>query len=106
MIDLKDQVAVVTGGARGLGAEIVRELAAQGADVAFTYLQNSSAAADLVAEVKDVGRKSFSIQADASDFSRAKEVIAGVVDHLGRLDILVCNAGIARSAPICNMNET
>lgn len=105
MIDLKDQVALVTAGARGLGAEIVRELAAHGANVAFTYLQNSSAAADLVAEVEDVGRKSFSIQADASDFSRAKDVVTRVVDDLGRLDILVCNAGIARSAAIWNMDE-
>src|SRR5437870_5129822 len=100
MIDLKDQVALVTAGSRGLGAEIVRQLAAHGADVAFTYLQNSSAAADLVAEVEDIGRKSLSIQADASDFTRATEVVAGVIDQLGRLDILVCNAGIARSSAI------
>jgi len=105
MIDLKNQVALVTAGARGLGAEVVRELAAHEADVAFTYLQNSSAAADLVSEVENLGRKSFSIQADASDFSRAKEVVSEVVDNFGRLDILVCNAGIARSAAIWNMNE-
>lgn len=105
MIDLQDQVALVTAGARGLGAEVVRELAAHGAAVAFTYLQNSSAAADLVLEVENAGRKSFSIQADASDFSRAKEVVTEVVEHLGRLDILVCNAGIARGAAIWNMDE-
>jgi len=105
MIDLKNQVALVTAGARGLGAEVVRELAAHEADVAFTYLQNSSAAADLVSEVENLGRKSFSIQADASDFSRAKEVVSEVVDNFGRLDILVCNAGIARSAAIWNMDE-
>ncbi len=105
MIDLKNQVALVTAGARGLGAEVVRELAAHEADVAFTYLQNSSAAADLVSEVENLGRKSISIQADASDFSRAKEVVSEVVDNFGRLDILVCNAGIARSAAIWNMDE-
>lgn len=105
MIDLKNQVALVTAGARGLGAEIVRELAAQGADVAFTYLQNSSAAKDLVGVVENIGRKGFPIQADAGDFSRAREVITEVVDRLGRLDILVCNAGIARSAAIWNMVE-
>src|SRR2546421_5135577 len=105
MIDLKDHVALVTAGSRGLGAEIVRQLAAQGADVAFTYLQNSPAAVDLVSEVAGIGRKSLSIQADASDFSRAKEVVAEVVNRLGRLDILVCNAGIARGSAISNMSE-
>jgi len=105
MIDLKDQVALVTAGSRGLGAEIVRQLAAQGADVAFTYLQNSAAAADLVAEVADTGRRGLSVQADASDFTRAKEVVTEAIDLLGRLDILVCNAGVARSSAIWNMNE-
>jgi 3-oxoacyl-[acyl-carrier protein] reductase len=105
MMALKDQVAIVTAGARGLGAEIVRELATQGADVAFTYLQDANAAAALVLEIENIGRKGLAIQADAGDFSKAEEVTTQVLDLLGRLDILVCNAGIARGAAIWNMDE-
>src|SRR2546430_2725985 len=105
MISLTDRVALVTAGSRGLGAEVVRQLAGQGADVAFTYLQDSSAADSLVAEIEGSGRKALAIRADASDFVKAKETVNTVIRNLGRLDILVCNAGIARSAPIWNMSE-
>jgi len=105
MISLKDCVTLVTAGSRGLGAEIVRQLAAQGSDVAFTYLQDSAAAGELVAELKGSGRRGVAIQADAADFSKAQEAVSRVVSELGRIDVLVCSAGIARSAQIWQMDE-
>ena len=105
MTNLKNRVALVTAGSRGLGAEIVRQLATAGADVAFTYLQNSSAANDLTTEVENLGQKSFAIQADAGEFAKAHEVVAKVIERLGRLDILVCNAGVSGSSAIWNIGE-
>src|SRR5438128_12358579 len=104
MISLNNRVALVTAGSRGLGAEVVRQLAVQGTDVAFTYLQDSSAADNLIAEIEGLGRKALAIQADAGDFAKAKETVNTVVSDLGRIDILVCNAGIARSALIWTIN--
>ena len=104
-MNLKRKVALVTAGSRGLGAEIVRELARHGADVAFTYVSDSGAAEALAAEITRAGRKAFAIQADAADFGRAAEVVTAVREELGGLHILVCNAGVARSAPIHRMTE-
>jgi 3-oxoacyl-[acyl-carrier protein] reductase len=105
MTSLKNRVALVTAGSRGLGAEIVRQLADNGADVAFTYLQDSAAADNLVKELAGRGRKAVAIQADAADFARAKEAIDRTIGDLGRIDILVCSAGIARSSPIWKVSE-
>ncbi|MHC4308524.1 MAG: SDR family NAD(P)-dependent oxidoreductase [Planctomycetota bacterium] len=97
--------ALVTAGSRGLGAEIVRQLARCGAHVAFTYLRDSVAADRLTEEVAQAGARCLALQADASDFLTAEKVIAETTEKLGSLDILVCNAGIARSKPIWKMNE-
>jgi len=105
MIDLNGRVALVTGGSRGLGAEIVRELAGQGADVAFTYLQDTAAAEALVGEVQTLGRRSLTVQADASDFQKAQQVVTEVTGELGGIHILVCNAGFSRGVALWKMTE-
>lgn len=105
MNELIDRVALVTAGSRGLGAEIVRQLARQGADVAFTYLQDSASAESLVAEVEALGCRCLAMQADVGDFERAQQAVAEVVRTLGQIHILVCNAGVARGAPIYSMAE-
>jgi 3-oxoacyl-[acyl-carrier protein] reductase len=102
---LTGRIALVTAGGRGLGAEIVRELAARGADVAFTYRRDEQAAAALCAELGRLGRRAVGFAADASDFARAGEVVAATRAQLGGLDILVCNAGVARGVPIVRMSE-
>jgi 3-oxoacyl-[acyl-carrier protein] reductase len=100
------RVALVTGAARGLGAEIVRDLARQGADVAFTYVKDSAAAKSLVRELEVMGRGAVPFAADVKDFDVAGEVVERTIDQLGRLDALICNAGIARSAPVHRMSES
>lgn len=105
MVDLTSRRALVTAGARGLGAEIVRQLAECGADVAFTYLKDGDAAAKLEKQVGKSGRRVVGFQADAADFQAAHRVVAGVREQLGGLEILVCNAGIARSVALLNMAE-
>lgn len=105
MTELKGRIALVTGGSRGLGREIALHLARAGADVAFTFLEDATAAEGTKNELQAIGRRTEAFQANASDFSRAHEIVEEIADKLGGLDILVCNAGIARAAGIWRMTE-
>jgi 3-oxoacyl-[acyl-carrier protein] reductase len=93
---LKDQVALVTGGSRGIGRGIVLALAREGAKVAFVFHSNQAAATELEQEVAKSGGVAKGIQADVSDPAAAERVVAGVLAEHGRLDILVNNAGVIR----------
>jgi 3-oxoacyl-[acyl-carrier protein] reductase len=106
MTDLKGRIALTTAGSRGLGAEIVRALAEQGADVAFTYLQDTAAAEALISETQRQGHRCLALQADARDFQKAQEVVEEVREKLGGIHILVCNAGYARGGALWTMTET
>lgn len=105
MINLQGLVIIVIGGSRGLGAAIVRVLARQGADVAFTYAENKAAARRLVEEIEGTGRRCFAIQADARNFDAAHRVVIQVREKLGGLHALVSNAGASRSAAVWKMTE-
>lgn len=98
------KVALVTGGSRGIGAKLVRELMQAGYSTAFTYVRNQSAAESLVAEVHSAEQKSIAFQADVKDFSRAHEVVAEVEKTLGPINLLVNNAGIRCDKPLHNMS--
>jgi 3-oxoacyl-[acyl-carrier protein] reductase len=87
--------ALVTGGSRGIGAEIVRRLAADGAAVAFTYGASAVEAEKLVAEVGEAGGTAVAIQADSADPEQVTRSVDETVAQLGGLDILVNNAGVA-----------
>jgi 3-oxoacyl-[acyl-carrier protein] reductase len=87
--------ALVTGGSRGIGAEVVRRLAADGAAVAFTYGASATEAEKLAAEVAGSGGTAVAIQADSGDPEQVATAIDETVAQLGGLDILVNNAGVA-----------
>ncbi|MDT5059258.1 MAG: 3-oxoacyl-[acyl-carrier protein] reductase, partial [Mycobacterium sp.] len=87
--------ALVTGGSRGIGAEIVRRLAADGAAVAFTYGSSAAEAETLVAEVAANSGTAVAIQADSADALQVAKSVDDTVSKLGGLDILVNNAGVA-----------
>lgn len=95
MTNLQGRRALVTGASRGIGAEIVRRLAAEGASVAFTYGRSATEAEKLVAEVTGGGGKALAIQADSADPEQVAKSVDAAVAQLGGLDILVNNAGVA-----------
>jgi 3-oxoacyl-[acyl-carrier protein] reductase len=90
---LEGRVAVVTGGSRGIGAAIAKRLAADGASVAVTYSKGADAAASVVKTIERAGGKAIAIQADAADADAVRNAIERAVMTLGRLDVLVNNAG-------------
>jgi 3-oxoacyl-[acyl-carrier protein] reductase len=102
---LHDKVAFVTGGSRGIGRAIALDLAAEGADVAFTFHQNEAKANEVVSAISGMGQRALAIQADVTDFARAQQVVDQVITAWNRLDILVNNAGIHQNEPIWSMNE-
>lgn len=100
-----NKVAIVTGGTRGIGRSIVLALCREGADCAFTYTKNPTAAESLVKEVQSIGRRAVPFQLDVRDFEGAKTFIEEVKKEFGRIDILVNNAGITRDKSLMMMNK-
>ena len=96
---LEGKVALVTGGAQGIGRGVVRCLAEEGADVAVVDIaaDHATEAAD---EVKGMGRQALAVVADATEADEVERAVATVVDHFGRIDILVNNVGGSRRAPV------
>jgi 3-oxoacyl-[acyl-carrier protein] reductase len=100
---LNGKRALVTGGSRGIGAAIVKRLAAEGANVALTYSSSPYRAAAIVKEAQALGVKSLAIQADSADAGAVVVAVERTVAEFGGIDILVNNAGIATIAPIAEL---
>ena len=105
MATLEGKKALVTGGSRGIGRAIALELARQGADVAVNYARNTEAATQVVAEIETLGRSAVALPADVGDFDQAAALVEAAIEALGRLDVLVNNAGITRDTLLLRMQE-
>ncbi|SFT91854.1 3-oxoacyl-ACP reductase family protein [Mesorhizobium sp. YR577] len=99
-VELRGKVALVTGGSRGIGAAIARQLARAGADVALTYVRSAEKAEAVVKEIEALGRLGLAIQADNTDAQAVEASVATTIAQLGRLDILVNSAGIWHAGPL------
>lgn len=105
MSEFEGRAAIVTGGSRGIGRAIVKELAARGAAVAFTFSKNQEMADALVAEIQNTGGRARAFQGDVSDAKSAEEMVRAVKSEFGSVDYLVNNAGITRDKLIMMMSE-
>jgi 3-oxoacyl-[acyl-carrier protein] reductase len=102
---LTGKTALITGASRGIGRAIALLYAQNGCNIAFTYRSNQNEANSLVEEISNLGAKAICIQSDAADFDTAHKVVEQVVESMGCIDILVCNAGITRDTLLMRMNE-
>lgn len=102
---LKNKIAIVTGGSRGIGKAIALELAKNGAQIAVLYGGNQAMAEIAVEEIKAIGQKAVAYKCDVVNFQECKTVIAKVVEDFGTIDIVVNNAGITKDGLLLMMKE-
>jgi len=102
VFDFTDKVALVTGSSRGIGREIARMLAVSGAKVAIHYVHNQRAANETLSLIG--GAPHLLLQADITDADAVQALVTSTVQHFGRLDILINNAGIFEAHPIADVS--
>lgn len=104
-MSLERKSAIVTGGSLGIGRAITLALAGKGANVAFNYLRHEEEAKALVSRIEGMGRRGLAVKADVKSLESTQAFVERVLKEFGRLDILVCNAGINRDNVIWKMSE-
>ncbi len=102
---LKGKIALITGASRGIGAEIARSLAAEGALAILNYNGSKDRAQKVAEEIRAAGGAAEICQCDVSDFEACGEMISMIVKEHGRIDILVNNAGITKDGLLMKMTE-
>lgn len=107
-MSLQGKRVLLTGGSHGIGEAIVRHLARAGAEVVFTYRSREDLAQSIVRDERAGGGTVHAVRADATDFTRAREVVRDVIELLGGVDVLVNNVGGAgvKEGPIWTIDET
>ncbi|UCG34743.1 MAG: 3-oxoacyl-ACP reductase FabG [Candidatus Omnitrophota bacterium] len=102
---LKDKVAIITGGSRGIGKAIVLEFIKEGANVAFNFLKSKEKALELKKQIEGKGARVLIFKQDVRGYRGMKIMVKKVKHHFGRLDIIVNNAGIARTKKLVLMKK-
>ncbi|WP_338492400.1 SDR family oxidoreductase [Streptomyces sp. SJL17-4] len=100
MSTMNGTAVLVTGGSRGIGAATAVRLAQEGADVAFTYVQDEVRAKEVAARIEATGRRALPLRADAADAGDAAGAVNWAADALGRLDVLVNSVGVGILGPL------
>ena len=103
---LKDKVALITGGSRGIGRSICKSFADNGCSIAFTYNSSKESAETLINELKEYDVKVKSYKSDASDYDKSVELIDNVLSDFERIDVLVNNAGITKDNLLMRMSPS
>ena len=104
-LGLTGRVAIVTGGSRGIGRAVVELLGSCGAHVVVNYLRDENAAAATVNLARSYDVKAVAIQANVAQLDEAERLVQETVEHFGRVDFLICNAGIWTGAPVESLSE-
>ena len=119
-MELTGKVALITGGARGIGRGIALALAQEGADIAIAEVDRVASAAqqysdaavsgfhaarETVKEIAALGRRAVALEADVTQWPQVQRMVSETVSQLGQLDILVCNAGVVHIATVETMPE-
>ena len=102
MATWRDQVALVTGGGRGIGRAIARRLAREGASVCVNYVTRADAAESLVADIQANGGRAIAVAADVSDDAAVEGMVDRVAAAFGPVTVLVNNAGISHQGTLEN----
>jgi 3-oxoacyl-[acyl-carrier protein] reductase len=100
---LSGKVALVTGASRGIGRGVAEALGTAGANVAVNYRSDVAAAEDVVASIRSFGQDAIAIQADVAEEDDVACMAETVLDRFGRIDVLVCNAGILTQSHLADM---
>jgi acetoacetyl-CoA reductase len=104
-LSLKGKVVLVTGGSRGIGATIAKELGKKGASVVVNYNSSSEAAENVVKEIETSGGQAVAFKANVASLEDAHSLIQQTISHFGRIDVLVNNAGITRDRTFKKLSE-
>jgi len=105
ILGLNGKVALITGASRGIGKAVAEILAEHGASVAVNYVHDAESAANVVASIKSRGGKALAIKADVSKVADAETLVKETVEQFGRIDFVVCNAGIWKGDAVESISE-
>src|SRR3712207_2581734 len=101
----ENKVAIVTGGSRGIGKAIALRLAEKGFNIVVNYRKDNEALLQFIKEIESKGVTAMTIKGDVSNFNSVEEMFKQVMQHYGRIDVLVNNAGITKDTLLMRMKE-
>ena len=104
-MDLEGRVAIVTGGSRGIGRAVVEALAEAGTHIVVNYARDEQAAGEAVEAARGRGVRALASKADVASLKESEALVRRTIEEFGRLDFLICNAGIWNGAPVEEMSE-